>query len=70
MKQAKEKLETELLFLKDSWLKRPFSLRNDIQNRYSNDFAHKTKQKKIEKIIFPYGNKIYVPIQPSLNLKG
>ena len=68
MKQAREKLETELLFLKDSWLKRPFSLRNDIQNRYSKDFAHKTN-KKNEKIIFPHSNKIYVPIQPTLNLK-
>ena len=52
VKQAREKLETELLFLKDSWLKRPFSLRNDIQNRYSNDFARKTKQKKLRKLYF------------------
>ena len=28
--------------------------------RYSNDFLHKTEQKRIEKIIFPYGNKIYI----------
>ena len=45
-----------------------FTLRNDIQNRYSKDFVIKTKQKRIEKIIFPFGNKIY--IQSSLDLKG
>ena len=39
-----------------------------MSNRYSKDFARKTKQKKIEKIVFPYGNKIY--IQSRINLKG
>ena len=43
-------------------------LRSDISNRYSKDFVHKIKQKVIEKIVFPYGNKIY--IQSRLNLKG
>ena len=51
--------------LRRLWLKRPFSLRNDIQNRYSKDYVHETKQKRIEKIIFPYGNKMY--IQSPLN---
>ena len=39
-----------------------------MSNRYSKDFVCKTKQKRIEKIVFPYGNKIY--IQSRLNLKG
>ena len=43
-------------------------LDTDISNRYSKEFVHKTKPKVIEKIVFPYGNKIY--IQSSLNLKG
>ena len=34
-------------------------LETDISNRYSKEFVHKTKQKVIEKIVFPYGNKIY-----------
>ena len=51
--------------LRRLWLKRPFSLRNDIQNRYSKDYVYETKQKRIEKIIFPYGNKMY--IQSPLN---
>ena len=37
-------MDTELLFLND--VKRPCSLRDDIQKRYSNDFVHKTKQKE------------------------
>ena len=51
-----------------SRLKRPFSLRNDMSNRYSKDFVRKTKQKKFEKIVLPYGNKIY--ILSRINLKG
>ena len=35
-------------------------LETDISNRYSKEFVHKTKQKVIEKIVFPYGNKIYI----------
>ena len=55
LKQAIEKLETELLFLKDVNIRDwnvLFSLRNDVQNRYSKDFIQKkqTKQKRIEKI--------------------
>ena len=43
LNQAIEKPETKLLFLKD------------VNIRESKDFVHKTKQKKIEKIIvFPY----------------
>ena len=68
LKQAIQKLETELLFLKDVNIRDWNSLRSDISNRYSKEFVHKTKQKVIEKIVFPYGNKIY--IQPRLNLKG
>ena len=71
LKQVKEKLETELLFLKDVNIRDwnvLFSLRNDISNRYSKNFVHKTKQKRIEQIVFPYGNNIYK--QSRLNLKG
>ena len=39
-----------------------------MSNRYSKDFVRKTKQKQNEKIVFPYGNKIY--IQFRLNLKS
>ena len=62
LEPAKEKLETELLFLKyqHSRLKRPFRVRNDISNRYSKDFVYKTKQKRNEKIVFPYGNKFHL----------
>ena len=67
LKQAIEKLETELLFLKDVNIRDWNSLRSDISNRYSKEFVHKTKQKVIEKIVFPYGNKIYT--QSRLNLK-
>ena len=35
-------------------------LETDISNRYSKEFVHKTKQEVIEKIVFPYGNNIYV----------
>ena len=58
LKQAIQKLETELLFLKDGNIRDWNSLRSDISNRYSEEFVHKTKQKVIEKIVFPYGNKI------------
>ena len=68
LKQAIQKLETELLFLKDVNIRDWNSLRSDISNRYSKEFVHKTKQKVIEKIVFPYDNKIY--IQSRLNLKG
>ena len=68
LKQAIQKLETELLFLKDVNIRDWKSLRGDISNRYSKEFVHKTKQKVIEKIVFPYDNKIY--IQSRLNLKG
>ena len=68
LKQAIQKLETELLFLKDVNIRDWKSLRSDISNRYSKEFVHKTKQKVIEKIVFPYDNKIY--IQSRLNLKG
>ena len=37
-----------------------------MSNRYSKDLVRKTKQNV--KIVFPYGNKIY--IQFRLNLKG
>ena len=67
LKQAIQKLETELLFLKDVNIRDWNSLRSDISNRYSKEFVHKTKQKVIEKIVFPYGNKIYT--QSRLNLK-
>ena len=30
-----------------------------FQNCYSKDLVHKTKQKRIEKVTFPYGKKIY-----------
>ena len=36
--------------------------------RYSKGFVHKTKQKRINKIVFPYRNKIYK--QSTLNLKA
>ena len=66
----REKLETELLFLKDVNI-RDWNvlsvLGDDISSRYSKDFVHKTKQKRIEKIVFPYGYKIYR--QSRLNLK-
>ena len=39
-----------------------------MSNRYSKDFVRKTKQKKFEKIVLPYGNKIY--ILSRINLKG
>ena len=68
LKQAIQKLETELLFLKDVNIRDWNSLRSDISNRYSKEFVHKTKQKVIEKIVFPYDNKIY--IQSRLNSKG
>ena len=58
LKQAIQKLEAELLFLKDGNIRDWNSLRSDISNRYSKEFVHKTKQKVIEKIVFPYGNKI------------
>ena len=52
----REKLETELLFLKDVNI-RDWNvlsvLGNDISSRYSKDFVHKTKQKRIEEIVFP-----------------
>ena len=70
MKQAIEKLEIELLFsqrCQHSWLKRPFSLRNKISNSYSKGFVHKTKRERIEKTVFPYGNRIYIQ---SCLLKG
>ena len=35
-------------------------LETDISNRYGKEFVHKTKQKVIEKIVFSYGNKIYI----------
>ena len=53
LEQAREKLETELLFLKDVNI-RDWNvlsvLGDDISSRYSKDFVHKTKQKRIEKI--------------------
>ena len=70
VKQAIEKLEIELLFsqrCQHSWLKRPFSLRNKISNSYSKGFVHKTKRERIEKTVFPYGNRIYIQ---SCLLKG
>ena len=66
LKQAKEKLETELLFLKDVNIRDKNVLSH---NRYSKDFIHKTKQlKKESRKLVPYGKKIY--IQSRLNLKG
>ena len=66
----REKLETEPLFLQDvnirDWNVLPV-LGNDISSRYSKDFVHTTKQKRIEKIVFQYGYKIYK--QSRLNLK-
>ena len=59
LKQAIQKLETELLFLKDVNIRDWNSLRSDISNRYSKEFVQKKKKKVIEKIVFPYGNKIY-----------
>ena len=35
-------------------------LETDIPNRYSKELVHKTKQKVIEKIVIPCGNKIYI----------
>ena len=36
-----------------------------------NNFVHKTTQERIEKIVFPYGSKIYIQsAQSRLNLKG
>ena len=36
-----------------------------------NNFVDKTTQERIEKIVFPYGNKIYIQsVQSRLNLKG
>ena len=45
LKQAKEKLETELLFLKDVNIRDKNVLSH---NRHSKDFVHKTKQLKKE----------------------
>ena len=55
LKQALEKLETELLFFEGcqhSWLRRPFSLRNDITNSYSKDFVLKQNKKESRKLYF------------------
>ena len=64
LKQAAEKLETELLFsqrCQTSWLKRPGF-------HFKEWYSESLQQKRIEKIIFPFGNKVY--IQSSLDLKG
>ena len=45
LKRAKEKLETELLFLKDVNIRDKNVLSH---NRHSKDFVHKTKQLKKE----------------------
>ena len=51
-------------FLNSSW--------NEVDEVISkNNFVHKTTQERIEKIVFPYGNKIYIQsVQSRLNLKG
>ena len=69
LKQAVQKLETELLFLKDVNV-RDWNLQfkewyfESLQQR----FCTQNKTKKNRQIVFPYGNKIY--IQSRLNLKG
>ena len=55
MSYTEKNYETEPLFLKDVNI-RDWNvlsvLGNDISSRYSKDFVHTTKQKRIEKIVF------------------